>query len=105
MGIFIQVDIYKSIEIILFCLFEALIIYDLFRIIRFKRYFIMWIPVIVDIILFILNFILLNTIFNMPNDYNTIKFAKIYLVSGKVQLSILIFIFIRIVFIEKLKRK
>ena len=39
-------------EVILLALFGVLIIYDLFRVIKFRKYTVIFVPVILDIILF-----------------------------------------------------
>ncbi len=51
-------------EIILLALFAFLIIYDLFKVIKFKRYSVILVPVIVDTMLLILIFILVYILFN-----------------------------------------
>jgi len=100
-----QIDIYEVIAVIVLFLFEVFIIYDLFRIIKLKRYTLLWIPVIVDLILLILLSIFLYTIFNISSDYQSVSFAEMYLLRAEVQALGAIFSFIRVVLVKRLKRK
>lgn len=100
-----QIDIYEVIGVVVLFLFEVFIIYDLFRIIKLKKYTLLWIPVIVDLILLILVSILLYIVFNISNDYQSVSFAEMYLLRAEVQALGTIFSFIRVVLVERLKRK
>lgn len=100
-----QIDIYGVIGVIVLFLFEVFIIYDLFKIIKLKKYTLLWIPVIVDMMLLILLSIFLYTVFNISSDYQSVSFAEMYLLRAKVQALGAVFLFTRVVLVKKLKRK
>lgn len=100
-----QIDIYEVIGVIVLFLFGVLIIYDLYRIMKLKKYTLLWIPVIVDMILLILLSIFLYTVFNISSDYQSVSFAEMYLLRAEVQALGAVFLFIRVVLVERLKRK
>lgn len=92
-------------EVILLALFGVLIIYDLFRVIKFRKYTVIFVPVILDIILLIVICILLYMAFNIPIDYKSLEFTRMYLLQTRVKFLGVIFTFIRVVLIQKLKRE
>lgn len=103
-----QIDIYEVIGVIgviVLFLFGVLIIYDLYRIMKLKKYTLLRIPVIVDMILLILLSIFLYTVFNISSDYQSVSFAEMYLLRAKVQALGAAFLFIRVVLVKRLKRK
>lgn len=92
---------YERLAYILYIGFELIIIYDLYKVIKFKKYSIIWIPIVIDVILFGLIAIFLYTLINISISFS----AEDYLVNGIVLSLVGIFAFIRVVLVEKLKIK